>query len=108
MKTLVPAQSFLRVEEKFFPTFALEDQQLSAGAALIYQYVFMAARKDGRCESSLIALARACKSSVRSVQGYIKRLVELEYIQIERNDTPRNVYRLLLSGHVQGMMELAR
>lgn len=106
MKTLVPAQTFLRVADKFFPAFALEDQHLSSGATLLYLYLFRLAGKDGCCWPSQAALARASKSCVRSVQGYINRLVGLGYIQIERDGT-RNVYRLVLSGHVQAMIELA-
>lgn len=106
MRTLAPAQTFLRVRDKFFPAFVLKDQCLSTGATLLYLNLFRLAGEDGCCWPSQTLLARECKTSVRSVQGYINKLVELGYIQIEREGT-HNVYRLLLSTHVQAIIQLA-
>lgn len=106
MRTFAPAQSFLRVVDKFFCGFVLYDDELSAGPTLLYLYLFIRAGQRDHCCASQGELATVCKCSERSIQIYLQRLVELEYIRIEREGT-RNVYHLLLSARVQQLIRNA-
>lgn len=105
MRTLAPAQLFLRVVDKFFAAFALDDQELCSGATLLYLNLFRLAGQRDACAPSQAALARACKSSERTVQHYLRQLTNLGYIRIERDGT-HNVYRLLFSARVRELAGL--
>lgn len=98
MRTLTPAQTFLRVVDKIFSVPALENSKLCAGAELLYLNLFLLAGQRDTCAPSRAALARACKSSKRAVQRYLHQLASLGYVRIERDGT-RSVYHLLLSTH---------
>lgn len=107
MKTLVPA-AFLRVREKFVPTFLFEDTDLSRGAGYLYVYLFSRSYHHGVCRVSQEQLAHVSKCCVRSVQNYLKELVELQYLEILRDpDSGRSVYRLLRSPRVLGLIRAA-
>ena len=107
MKTLVPA-AFLRVREKFVPTFLFEDTELSRGAGYLYVYLFSRAYHHGVCRVSQERLAHVGKCCVRSVQNYLRELVELQYLEILRDpDSGRSVYRLLRSPRVLGLIRAA-
>ena len=107
MKTLVPA-AFLRVREKFVPTFLFEDTELSRGAGYLYVYLFSRAYHHGVCRVSQERLAHVGKCCVRSVQNYLKELVELQYLEILRDpDSGRSVYRLLRSPRVLDLIQAA-
>lgn len=102
MQTISPS-SFLRVDDKFFPSFVLYDMELGQGPALLYVVLFRLARQRDYCWPSQHTLARMCKCSERSVQTYLQELVALQYIRIERANG-HNIYRLLLSVRVQGLL----
>lgn len=107
MKTLVPA-AFLRVREKFVPTFLFEDTELSRGAGYLYVYLFSRAYHHGVCRVSQERLAHVGKCCVRSVQNYLRELVELQYLEILRDpDSGRSVYRLLRSPRVLDLIRAA-
>ena len=107
MKTLVPA-AFLRVREKFVPTFLFEDTELSRGAGYLYVYLFSRAYHHGVCRVSQERLAHVGKCCVRSVQNYLRELVELQYLEILRDpDSGRSVYRLLRSPRVLDLIQAA-
>lgn len=106
MKTLVPAR-FLRVREKFVPTFLFEDTELSRGAGYLYVYLFSRAYHHGVCRVSQERLAHVGKCCVRSVQNYLKELVDLQYLEVLRDPNGRSLYRLLLSSHVLLLIEQA-
>lgn len=104
METLSPVKSFLRVANKRFGLFAMFDEKLeSKGATLVYLYLFWAAAQRDHCWPTQETLATVSKSSVRSVQAYIKELIALGYIRVERRGK-HNVYRLLLSEHVKSVI----
>ena len=107
MKTLVPAR-FLRVRDKFVPDFLFEDTELSRGAGYLYVYLFSRSYHHGVCRVSQERLAHVGKCCVRSVQNYLKELVELQYLEILRDpDSGRCVYRLLRSPRVLGLIRAA-
>ena len=107
MKTLVPAR-FLRVRDKFVPDFLFEDTELSRGAGYLYVYLFSRSYHHGVCRVSQERLAHVSKCCVRSVQNYLKELVELQYLEILRDpDSGRSVYRLLRSPRVLGLIRAA-
>lgn len=102
MQTISPS-SFLRVDDKFFPSFVLYDVELSQGPALLYVVLFRLTRQRDYCWPSQHTLACMCKCSERSVQTYLQELVALQYIRIERANG-HNIYRLLLSARVRGLL----
>lgn len=102
MQTLSPS-SFLRVDDKFFPSFVLYDTELSQGPVLLYVVLFRLARQRDHCWPSQTTLARMCKCTERSVQHYLQQLVALQYIRIERL-RGHNVYRLLFSLRVRALL----
>lgn len=102
MQTLSPS-SFLRVDDKFFPSFVLYDTELSQGPVLLYVVLFRLARQRDHCWPSQATLARMCKCTERSVQHYLQQLVALQYIRIERL-RGHNVYRLLFSLRVRALL----
>ena len=107
MKTLVPAR-FLRVRDKFVPDFLFEDTELSRGAGYLYVYLFSRSYYHGVCRVSQERLAHVGKCCVRSVQTYLRELVELQYLEIHRDpDSGRSVYRLLRSPRVLGLIRAA-
>lgn len=106
MKTLVPA-AFLRVREKFVPTFLFEDTELSRGAGYLYVYLFSRAYHHGICRVSQERLAHVGKCCVRSVQNYLKELVDLQYLDVLRDPNGRSLYRLLRSPRVLGLIREA-
>lgn len=103
METLSPVKSFLRVANKRFGMFAMFDEQLNKGATLVYLYMFWAASQRDHCWPSQETLATVSKSSVRSVQTYIRELIALGYIRVEKRGK-HNIYRLLLSEHVKSIL----
>ena len=106
MKTLVPAR-FLRVRDKFVPDFLFEDTELSRGAGYLYVYLFSRSYHHGVCRVSQERLAHVGKCCVRSVQTYLKELVELQYLEVFRDPDSRCVYRLLRSPRVLELIRLA-
>ena len=92
MKALVPAR-FLRVRDKFVPDFLFEDTELSRGAGYLYVYLFSRSYHHGVCRVSQERLAHVGKCCVRSVQTYLKELVELQYLEVFRDPDSRCVYR---------------
>jgi hypothetical protein len=95
MKTLSPVQYFLRVKDKYFPSFIFSDSELTNGAGLAYACLFHLAQHRDHCWPSQAALARMLHCCERTVQGHLETLVKLEYISIDRQ-TGRNIYTLLL------------
>lgn len=106
MRTLAPSKAFLRVSDKFFGRHVLLDRELKPGATLLYLYLYAMCRDKDCCWPSQATMAAACKATERSVQDYLKELVRLEYIRVERQGT-RNVYRLLCSERAMEMATLA-
>lgn len=106
MRTLAPSQTFLRVADKFFGRHALFDRELKPGATLLYLYLYAMCGKQDHCWPSQSAMAEACKASERSVQQYLKELVRLEYIRVERQGK-HNVYFMLCSERVRNLARAA-
>lgn len=100
---LSPVHHFLRVSDKFFASFALHDPDLAQGPAYLYLVLFSLCRHKNHCWPSQATLARACKCSERTVQHHLARLVELDYVSVER-DGIHNIYRLLLSTRVERLL----
>lgn len=108
MDTLSPTATFLRVDDKCYPEFIDEDQELRAVPSLVYGYIFRVCRKtcSDRCWPSQITLAKKCKCSVRSIQEHLRTLTRLEYISIAQHEG-HNVYILRLSDRVRRILKLA-
>lgn len=106
MKTITPTRSFLRVHDKYFPSYISRDINLDPGASLLYIYLFRASLHKDRCWLSQDMLASMTKYSRRSIQNYLQQLVSLEYIQIVRR-RGHNVYILLLSERVRQLISQA-
>lgn len=107
MQTLCPVHTFLRVNDKYQPEFVNFDPALPSVPSYLYVQLFQLcgkAKRD-RCTVPQTHLAKICKCSVRSIQAHLRRLIRLEYIQIERHeDTGLNSYILLLSSRVRQLM----
>ena len=106
MWILVPNRDFLRVEDKFFAAFVLEDPDLSPGATLLYLKMYRLAGHHGTCAPSQSLMARLCKSSERTVQTYLRQLANLGYIRIQR-DGAHNVYQLIYSSRIGELVHKA-
>lgn len=105
MKSFTPRNYFFRVDDKFFPRFALGDAKLRTGSLLLYVVLFFFSRNSGRCFLSQSELAALCHCSRKTVQTYLAALAELNYIQIE-NAPQGQVYHLVLSAHVENLLAL--
>lgn len=101
MEILNPCAQFLRVSDKFFPEFIFMDEEIGRGALLSYLFLFRCAGKSGICQVSQRRIARFCRSSVRSVQHYLRVLIDLGYVSVAQQDEGCNVYRLALSERVK-------
>ncbi len=103
MQTLTPS-NFLSVGDKFYPEFAVNDKELPSGPTLLYTVIYNHAGKHDHCWPSQSRLASLCKCSQRSIKAYLRTLIHLEYIQVEKRGL-QNVYRLLLSPRIQRLID---
>lgn len=101
METLIPSVYFLRVEEKFSGDFIHLDKAVRQGPTLLYLQLFRRGYRTGVCRISQGMLAALCKCSVRALQGYIRKLEALNYIQVEPQPDGCHAYRLLLNDRVR-------
>lgn len=101
METLIPSAFFLRVEEKFSGDFIYLDKQVRQGPTLLYLHLFRRGYRTGICRTSQNLLAALCKCSVRALQGYIRKLEALNYIQVEPQPNGSRAYRLILNDRVR-------
>lgn len=101
METLIPSVFFLRVEEKFSGDFIHLDKAVRQGPTLLYLQLFRRGYRTGVCRISQGMLAALCKCSVRALQGYIRKLEALSYIQVEPQPDGCHAYRLLLNDRVR-------
>ena len=82
MNILVPKNVFLRVEDKFVPSFIDSDQAVATSPTLLYKKLFAECYATGKCRLPQKFLAGQCKFSVRTLQYAQVRLVELGYIHV--------------------------
>lgn len=99
-----PVRYFLRVKDKYCPQFVGLDREVPAGPSYVYTWIYQqcAELQRDRCMVSQARLAADCKCSVRSLQAYLRLLVRLGYLAIERDEAGGpNTYTLLLSSRVR-------
>lgn len=101
METLIPSVYFLRVAEKFSGDFIYLDKMVRQGPTLLYLQLFRRGYRTGVCHISQGMLAALCKCSVRALQGYLRKLEALGYIQVEPQVNGSRAYRLLLNDRVR-------
>ena len=104
MRTFTPVKLFFHVQDKFVPSFIRHDPDCPPGPARLYEHLFAACKDRNRCCVSQETLAVWEKKTPRSLQSYLATLVRLEYIHIEKTPTGRNVYYLLLSDRLLGLL----
>ncbi|MFI3271377.1 MAG: helix-turn-helix domain-containing protein [Pseudomonadota bacterium] len=103
MKTLTPSR-FMTVGDKHYAQFALEDRELPSGATLLYTTLFKHAGQKDHCWPSQARLAALCKCSQRTVKAYLRQLIHLEYILVEKKGL-HNIYHLLLTPRIQRLID---
>lgn len=104
MNILVPKNVFLRVEDKFVPSFIDSDQAVATSPTLLYKKLFAECYATGKCRLPQKFLAGQCKFSVRTLQYAQARLVELGYIHVEHTSGECSSYILLLSDRVKKLL----
>lgn len=104
MKILIPKNVFLRVKDKFVPSFIDSDQAVAASPTLLYRKLFAECYATGKCKLPQKHLAGQCKFSVRTLQYAQARLVELGYIHVEHTPGECSFYILLLSDRVKKLL----
>ena len=104
MDILVPKNVFLRVKEKFQPSFIDNDKDVGANATLLYTKLFFEAYDTGNCTLPQKILKQMCKRCLRTIQYAQKQLVELELIRVEHTSGGCNTYMLLLSDRVKQLL----
>ncbi len=104
MNILVPKNVFLRVEDKFVPSFIDSDQAVATSPTLLYKKLFAECYATGKCRLPQKFLAGQCKFSVRTLQYAQVRLVELGYIHVEHTPGECSSYILLLSDRVRKLL----
>lgn len=104
MNILVPKNVFLRVEDKFVPSFIDSDQAVPTSPTLLYRKLFAECYATGKCRLPQKFLAGQCKFSVRTLQYAQARLVELGYIHVEHTPGECSSYILLLSDRVKKLL----
>lgn len=104
MNILVPKNVFLRVEDKFVPSFIDSDQAVATSPTLLYRKLFAECYATGKCRLPQKFLAGQCKFSVRTLQYAQARLVELGYIHVEHTPGECSSYILLLSDRVKKLL----
>lgn len=101
MEVLVPKNIFLRVKDKFVPSFIDSDEEVRKNASILYTKLFAECYDTGYCTIPQKVLSAACKFSVRCLQYAQNLLVELKYIQIDHTSGGCNTYVLLLSDRLR-------
>ena len=104
MRTFTPVKLFFHVQDKFVPSFIRHDPDCPPGPARLYEHLFAACKDRNRCCVSQETLAVWEKKTPRSLQSYLATLVRLGDIHIEKTPTGRNVYYLLLSDRLLGLL----
>lgn len=104
MNILVPKNVFLRVEDKFVPSFIDSDQAVATSPTLLYKKLFAECYATGKCRLPQKFLAGQCKFSVRTLQYAQVHLVELGYIHVEHTPGECSSYILLLSDRVRKLL----
>ena len=104
MNILIPKNVFLRVEDKFVPSFIDSDQAVATSPTLLYRKLFAECYATGKCRLPQKYLAGQCKFSVRTLQYAQTRLVELGYIHVEHTPGECSSYILLLSDRVKKLL----
>lgn len=104
MNILIPKNVFLRVEDKFVPSFIDSDQAVATSPTLLYRKLFAECYATGKCRLPQKYLAGQCKFSVRTLQYAQTRLVELGYIHVEHTPGECSSYILLLSDRLKKLL----
>lgn len=105
MEILVPKNIFLRVKDKFVPSFIDNDKEVRKNASILYAKLFAECYDTGQCTIPQKALSEICKYCVRSLQYAQNCLIDLELIRIDHTSGGCNTYVLLLSPRLMKLLE---